>query len=141
MKPVAGRVMAFDWGLRNIGVAVGNIALGTSQPCGIVRARDGTPDWSGIAALIAEWQPEQLVVGEPLNMDGTDSEIAPRARKFSRQLEGRFNLPVALADERLSSNEARSASRARGHRGDYAAAPIDDQAAEIILRTWLGENS
>ena len=136
-----GRVMAFDWGLNNIGVAVGNIALGTSQPCAIVKAKNGTPDWQKIGALITEWQPEQLVVGEPLNMDGSDSEIAPRARKFSRQLAGRFNLPVALADERLSSNAAKSASRERGHQGDYGSHPIDDEAADIILQTWLNSQS
>lgn len=131
--------MAFDWGLRNIGVAVGNVSLGTSQPCEVLRARDGVPDWQALEALLKEWQPEQLLVGEPLNMDGSDAEITPRARKFSRQLAGRFNLPVTLVDERLSSREAKAEQRERGHRGDWGSAPIDADAADIILRTWLSE--
>ena len=131
--------MAFDWGLRNIGVAVGNLALGSCQPCGIVRAKEGRPDWGAIETLLKEWQPAQLIVGEPLNMDGSDSEITPRARKFGRQLEGRFNLPVLMADERLSSREAKYQQRERGHRGNYNERPIDDEAAMIILASWLRE--
>lgn len=137
MKATTGRVMAFDWGLSNIGVAVGNLDLGTSQPCGIVRAKDGRPDWRAIETLLKEWQPVQLIVGEPLNMDGSDSDITPRARKFSRQLAGRFNLPVDLIDERLSSRAAKADQRERGHRGDFGSHPIDAEAADIILRTWL----
>lgn len=131
--------MAFDWGLRNIGVAVGNLTLGTSQPLSVLRARDGAADWNAVAALINEWQPEQLLVGEPLNMDGTEAEITARARRFSRQLEGRFNLPVTLVDERLSSREAKAAHIERGHHGNWGDTPIDAEAAEIILRTWLTE--
>jgi len=67
------RLMAFDWGLRNIGIAVGNSALGTSQPLTIVRARDGAADFSAIAGLIKEWSPDLILVGKPLNMDGTES--------------------------------------------------------------------
>lgn len=132
-----GRVMAFDWGLRNIGVAVGNRLLGTSEPLTTVKARDGIADWQAIAALLEEWQPECLVVGEPLNMDGSDAEITPRARKFSRQLQGRFGVSVELIDERLSSHEAKLQARDSGHRGDYRNNPIDAHAAHIILQTWL----
>ena len=141
MKAVPARVMAFDWGLRNIGIAVGNSTLGTSQPLTIVKARDGAADFKAIGALIREWQPDLLLVGEPLNMDGSEAEITPRARKFARQLEGRFNLPVALVDERLSSREAKAEQRDRGHRGHWGDQPIDAEAADIILRTWLSENS
>ncbi len=139
MKPSPARVMAFDWGLRNIGIAVGNSALGTSEPLTIVRARDGAADFDAIGKLIAEWQPGQLLVGEPLNMDGSDADITPRARKFARQLEGRFNLPVSLVDERLSSQEAKANQKERGHHGHWGSDPIDAEAADIILRTWLSE--
>lgn len=131
--------MAFDFGLRQIGVAVGNAELTTTQPLSILRARDGVPDWSAVGRLIEEWQPDLLVVGDPLNMDGTASELGARAGKFARRLEGRFNLPVAMVDERLSSFEAKQNSREQGHRGDYQKQPIDSLAAELILRTWLGQ--
>ena len=137
----ARRIMAFDWGLRQIGVAVGNRLLGTSEPLSAIRARDGAADWAAIAALIDEWQPDLLLVGEPLHMDGTDSPMAGRARKFSRQLHGRFGLPVILVDERLSSRAAKSDALERGHHGHWGSAPIDAEAANIILCSWLAEQN
>ncbi len=133
--------MAFDYGLRQIGVAVGNALLGTTRPLPVLRAREGSPDWSSVSALIEEWKPELLVIGNPLNMDGSPSELSARADKFARRLHGRFGLPVELVDERLSSFEAKQISREQGHRGDYNAEPIDSLAAELILRTWLDEFS
>lgn len=130
--------MAFDYGLRQIGAAVGNRELGTSRPLQVLRARDGVPDWDQLSRLVAEWQPDLLLVGDPLNMDGSPSELCARARKFGRQLHGRLGLPVAMVDERLSSFEAKQQAREAGHRGDYNAAPIDSHAAELILQTWLG---
>jgi putative Holliday junction resolvase len=97
------RLLAFDFGLRQIGVAVGNSALGTTQPLTVLRAKDGKPDWTAVAALCDEWRPDLLLVGDPLNMDGTVSELAQRARKFARRLEGRLNLPTEMVDERLTS--------------------------------------
>lgn len=129
--------MAFDFGLRQIGVAVGNARLGTGRPLPILRAKDGIPDWEAVAALVAEWQPDLLVVGEPLNMDGSSSELSERAAKFARRLHGRLGLPVDMVDERLSSFEARQLSRDRGHRGDFKKQPVDSLAAELIFRTWL----
>lgn len=129
--------MAFDFGLRQIGVAVGNCLLGTSQSLAVQRAREGQPDWDAIAALVREWSPDLLLVGDPLNMDGSVSELAQRARKFSRRLHGRLGLPVELVDERLSSFEAKQISREQGHKGDYKKAPIDSLAAELIFKTWF----
>ncbi|MEP5567372.1 MAG: Holliday junction resolvase RuvX [Halioglobus sp.] len=129
--------MAFDYGLRQIGVATGNSLLGTTQSLPILKAKDGTPDWQALTALVSEWQPDLLVVGEPLNMDGSASELSVRANKFGRRLQGRLNLPVEMVDERLSSFEAKQQSRERGHRGDYNKDPIDSLAAELILQTWL----
>ena len=133
--------MAFDFGLRQIGVAMGNSLLGTTQPLPILRAKDGIPDWQALQALVAEWSPDLLVVGDPLNMDGTVSELSTRARKFARRLEGRLGLEVAMSDERLSSFEAKQNSREQGHRGDFKAQPVDSLAAELILRSWLAENA
>ena len=130
--------MAFDFGLRQIGVAVGNCLLLSSQPLAIIRAKDGIPDWSAIEQLIQEWRPDLLIVGDPINMDGSDSPLSERARKFGRRLHGRLGLRVEMVDERLSSFEAKQLSRERGHRGDYNRQPIDSQAAELVLQTWLG---
>jgi len=133
--------MAFDFGLRQIGVAVGNCLLGTSQPLPILRARDGIPDWQAVEDLIDEWRPDLLVVGDPLNMDGSDSELCERARKFGRRLHGRSGIPVTTTDERLSSFEAKHNSREQGHRGNFVKQPVDSYAAELILQTWLAENA
>lgn len=129
--------MAFDYGLRQIGVAMGNAVLGTTQSLPVLTARDGVPDWQAVEALVKEWLPDLIIVGEPLNMDGTESELSARANKFGRRLHGRLGLPVEMVDERLSSFEAKQLSREQGHRGDYKKAPIDSLAAELILRTWL----
>ena len=141
MKAILGRIMAFDWGLKNIGIAVGNNTLGTSEPLTIIRAQNGATDFNAIAKLINEWRPEQLLVGEPLNMDGSKADITPRAHKFSRQLKERFNLPVTLVDERLSSREAKLNQRERGHRRQWSNNLVDAEAADIILRTWLSQNT
>ena len=132
-------VLAIDYGLRNIGVAVGNTLSRTAQPLAIINARDGVPDWDVLAKVIEEWQPHRVVVGHPLNMDGTESDINQRVMKFARQVEGRYQRIVTLVDERLSSREAKAVALASGHDGDFAAKPIDDEAAAIILSTWLNE--
>ena len=139
MKKPYRTVMAFDFGLRQIGVATGNCLLGTSQPLPILRAKEGVPEWRAVESLIDEWRPDLLVVGDPLNMDGSDSELSERARKFARRLHGRLGLPVEMADERLSSFEAKHNSRQQGHRGNFKEQPIDSYAAELILQTWLAE--
>ena len=141
MNPTGHSIIAFDFGLRQIGVAVGNSLLDTTQPLAVMRARDGVPDWSDMARLIEEWQPALLVVGDPLNMDGSPSELGERARKFGRRLHGRFGLPVEFVDERLSSHEAKTSARERGHRGDFKAQPVDSHAAELILQSWLDRKS
>ena len=132
-------VLAIDYGLRNMGVAVGNTLSRTAQPLAIIKARDGVPDWDALTTLIEEWQPQRVVVGHPLNMDGSESDIGQRVVKFTRQVEGRYQRIVTLVDERLSSREAKAAALASGHNGDFSARPIDDEAAAIILTTWLNE--
>ena len=132
-------VLAFDFGLVQIGVAVGNTLLRTTQPLAILRAKAGIPDWQALEQLVQDWQPDLLLVGDPLNMDGSDSELCERARKFARRLHGRLGLPVTMVDERLTSFEAKQVSREQGHRGDYKRRPIDSQAAELVLQSWLNE--
>lgn len=139
MTVKARTIMAFDYGLRQIGVAVGNSLLCSTQPLAVIKANDGVPDWQVLTQLVTEWKPDVLVVGDPLNMDGTESELCQRARKFGRRLHGRLGLPVDMTDERLTSFEAKQISRERGHKGDYKRDPIDSQAAELVLQTWLAE--
>jgi putative pre-16S rRNA nuclease len=134
-------VLAFDFGLRQIGVATGNTLLGTTQALPILPAREGIPVWQQLEQVIREWAPDLVVVGDPINMDGSDSELAQRARKFARRLEGRFGLKVVLVDERLSSFAAKQEQRELGHKGDFKKQPIDSQAAQIILETWLAEQA
>jgi putative Holliday junction resolvase len=129
-------VLAFDYGTRHIGVAVGQNITGTAAPLAALAARDGVPRWEQIEALINEWQPQRLVVGLPLNMDDSESELAARARKFANRLHGRFGLPVALWDERLSSFEARGAFLERGRR-DFRESGVDSLSAALILESWF----
>jgi putative Holliday junction resolvase len=130
-----GTWLGFDFGTRRIGVAVGQTVTGTATPVGTLTAVARRPDWERIGALIRDWRPEGLVVGLPFNMDDTEAEVAPRARRFARQLHGRFRLPVHLVDERLTSLEAERRLAAEGrHAGD-----LDAEAAKLILETWLSE--
>lgn len=134
-------VLAFDYGLRNIGVACGQSLTGTAAPLPIIRARDGVPRWETVEALIKEWQPSLLLVGLPLNMNGSDSEFGKRAKKFGRRLEGRFGLAVRFMDERLSSFAVKQNARENGHKGDYKKTPVDSLAAQMILEDWFRQNN
>lgn len=122
-------VMAFDFGLGKIGVAVGQSVTGTATPVMIIRAKEGTPDWAVVERLIKEWGPGQLVVGLPLNMDGSESEMSERAARFGRRLAGRYNLPVTTMDERLTSREAAELAK--------PGEPVDAIAAQLILESWF----
>lgn len=114
MSGAAGRIMsgtllAFDFGTRSIGVAIGQRITGTARPLTAIKAQDGTPDWNIITRLLKEWQPETVVVGLPLNMDGSEQPtLTARARNFANKIHGRFGVAITLHDERLSTVEARA---------------------------------
>ena len=129
-------LLAFDFGEKKIGVAVGQTITATANPVGLVKVNDAGPDWPAIAGLIETWRPDALVVGLPLNMDGTEQLTTKLARRFRNQLEGRFLLPVYTMDERLSTREARERLASRGEL-DREDDPI---AAQVILEGWLAEN-
>lgn len=140
MRKIGQRqVLAFDFGTRRIGVAFGQELLGRARPLTMLAAKDGIPDWAFIAALIEEWQPDQLVVGLPLNMDDSENDMCLRARKFGKRLHGRFHLPVAMVDERLTSFEAKGDALAAGGDRDFGRQGVDDKAAVLILETWFHE--
>lgn len=136
-EPGQRRVLAFDFGLRRIGVAVGQEFLGRGNPLAMLPARDGIPDWNQISAVIEEWRPDLVVVGLPLNMDDTENDMCARARKFGNRIHGRFHVPVEMVDERLTSFEAKGEVMARGGSCDFGRHGIDDQAAVLILETWF----
>lgn len=130
--------MAFDYGLKSIGCAVGQTLTGSASPVAVLKARDGQPDWQALQEEITRWKPSLLLVGLPLNMDGSESEFCLRARKFARRLQGRFGLTVKMVDERLSSREAKTRGERHGKDAhNYRKNPVDDLAAQIILETWL----
>ncbi|GAA6151693.1 Holliday junction resolvase RuvX [Pseudoteredinibacter isoporae] len=130
-------VLAFDYGLRNIGLAQGNQFSRTAQELKPLKAKDGTPNWDDIKRLLDEWQPDVVVVGLPLNMDDSESDLSKRARKFANRLHGRFGVAIEMMDERLSSFEAKEEASERGQFGNYSKQPIDSIAARLILESWL----
>ncbi len=135
MKPVTA--LAFDYGTQNIGAAIGQSVTQTARELMPLKARDGIPRWEEVEKLIKEWQPDVVVVGLPLNMDDSESELCVRARKFARRLAGRFNANVVLQDERLSTREAKTEARDRGYSTRYAENPVDSIAARLILESWF----
>ncbi|MAG67886.1 MULTISPECIES: Holliday junction resolvase RuvX [Pseudomonas] len=136
------RAMAFDYGTRQIGVAIGQTLTGSAEPLTNLRARDGVPDWEQVAKLIREWEPNVLVVGLPLNMDGSASDMSERAARFARRLNGRFQLPVETVDERLSTFEAKQHLKDQGRTpSSYREDPVDSLAAALLLQTWLSSQS
>ncbi|NIC06343.1 Holliday junction resolvase RuvX [Billgrantia bachuensis] len=133
-------VLAFDFGVRRIGVAVGNELLASARQLEPLPARDGIPDWSLVTRLVEEWQPDLFVVGLPLNMDGTESEMSTRARKFGKRLYGRYGKPCEMVDERGSTREAKAIAREKGLlRPDrsYRDEGVDGIAAVLILESWF----
>jgi len=130
--------LCFDFGLKRFGVAVGNDLLKTAQELTPFKAKDGIPEWSLIEALVNEWQPDTFIVGLPLNMDGSESDMSLRATKFGKRLKGRFNKPFFMMDERLSSFEAKSQVRQQlGSHVDFGAHSVDGAAACLILESWF----
>ena len=129
---MTGLVMAFDFGTTKIGIAVGQKITGTATPVAIVKARDGIPRWPVIDQLMEEWHPTVLVVGLPINMDGTESDMSKAATRFSRRLHGRYGIGIELMDERLSSFEAREFETPD---------QLDAIAAKLILETWLADST
>lgn len=142
-------LLGFDWGTQKIGVAIGQVLTETASPLPEIPARDGIPNWEQLTALVNEWQPDAFVVGIPVNMDGTPSDLTPRARKFGNRLHARFKLPWHPVDERLSSFAARKVVAAnaqhqdtknRGRGSAYKNRPVDSIAATLILETWLSDH-
>ena len=158
------RVCAFDFGLKHIGVAVGQSLLRTAEPIAVIKAKDGRPSWDELGALIVQWQPDFLLVGLPLNMDGSSSEMAAAAADFAAAIRDRFGVSVTLIDERLTSwsvqnDMEENNSRPQSKRSKAEAAKqrsgkkrsskskraksgpdVHQHSACLILETWMNEN-
>ena len=129
----AKSVLCFDFGTKRIGIAYGNSLTGSGQALKEITALDGVPQWTEIQSLIKEYQPDILLTGLPLNMDGTENDMCLRARKFARRLHGRFYLPSFVWDERLSSEAAKGISPS----DNYKANAVDSLASVMILQSWF----
>jgi putative Holliday junction resolvase len=134
---MSGTLIGFDFGTRSIGVAVGQRVTGTARPLGALKAQDGTPDWSTIEKLFKEWQPEAVVVGLPLNMDGTEQPLTARARNFANKIHGRFGVKIILHDERLSTVEARAGLFEHGGYRALNKGKVDSASAVVILESFF----
>jgi len=132
-------VLAFDFGTRRIGVAVGNTLTRVAQPLATVADKSGDARLAAIATLVAQWQPQRLIVGIPVHADGTAHATTALARRFAGDLGRRFGLPVECADERFTTQVARSAIAEAGVRGAAARAARDQVSAQLILQGWFDE--
>ena len=134
---IVGTVMAFDFGEKRIGVAVGETMLKLAHPLVTIQAEENAVKFEHIGALIREWRAQLLVVGLPMHLDGEPHLLTQLAKKFAQRLEGRFNLPVVMVDERLSSVEAAQSLRASGITGMQQKAMLDQVAAQTILQSYF----
>ena len=132
-------VLGFDFGEKRIGVASGQSITCSSNPITTLTSLNNKPDWTAIQLLISEWKPDALIVGLPFYLDGSKSEMTERAEKFSRQLEGRFHLPVYTHNEALSSFEAEQFLQSK--KKQHNKQDIDKIAAAIIVQSWLEQNT
>lgn len=130
-------VLGFDYGTKSIGVAIGQALTGSASPLGSLKAVDGIPKWEQIGALIDEWCPDLIVVGLPLNMDGTEQDITQRAKKFANRINGRFSINVVTQDERLTTTDAKARLFEFGGYKALKKDQIDAISAVLIIESYF----
>ncbi|RCU45655.1 MULTISPECIES: Holliday junction resolvase RuvX [Corallincola] len=130
-------LLGFDFGTGSIGVAIGQELTGTASPLPALKAKDGIPDWDQLKRLIEEWQPDLLVIGLPLNMDGTEQWITARAKKFAGRLHGRFGTPFEMQDERLTTADAKERLFELGGYQALQKDKIDSVSAVLIIESYM----
>lgn len=133
-------LIAFDFGMKRIGVAVGQTVTQTARPLDTIQAKEGEPNWQAISKLIKKWLPDALVVGIPLNMDGSEQPITLHAKEFAELLREEFGLPVYEVDERLTTKDARERLFAQGGYQALQDGQVDRVAAQLILQNWFDHN-
>lgn len=136
---IQGTVLAFDFGEKRIGTAVGETLLKLAHPLQTIEAEKNEDKFAAIERLLVEWRPSLLVVGLPTYLDGGSHELTHLAKKFAQRLEGRFRLPVVMVDERLSSAEAAQRLAETGIRGRAQKAFVDVCAAQTILQSYFDQ--
>jgi putative Holliday junction resolvase len=132
-------LLGFDFGLKRIGVAVGQTVTQTASPLKTLAAVNGTPNWSLLKKILSSWQPDALVVGIPLNMDGSPQKLTTAAQNFVAELKLQFGLPVLEVDERLTTKAVRERIFTAGGFKALQTAEIDCMAAQLILQNWLNQ--
>ena len=130
-------ILAFDFGTKRIGVAIGQRLTKLARPLVTLPAKNGVPQWDKVAQLIKHWRPAELVVGIPLNMDGSEQPLTHLAREFAQSLQQRLHLPVHEVDERLTTVSARERLFAEGGYKALQDGQVDSMAAQMILQSWL----
>ncbi|ABZ75745.1 Holliday junction resolvase YqgF [Shewanella halifaxensis HAW-EB4] len=130
-------VLGFDYGTKSIGIAIGQELTASARPLLSIKAVDGIPKWEEIGALITEWKPDLVVVGLPLNMDGTEQEMTQRARKFANRISGRFGVKVATQDERLTTADAKARLFEMGGYKALTKGQVDAMSAVLIVESYF----
>ncbi len=140
-EPVHKTLLGFDFGMKHIGVAVGQTITQTASPVTTLQARDGIPNWTELQALIDRWKPSELVVGVPFNMDGSSQLMTFCARRFIKRLTAKFNLPIHEVDERLTSWEAKTRNEFKLKKSKTKRKDQEDHAtaAVIIVEQWMAD--
>lgn len=136
-------VIAFDFGLKRTGVAVGNTLMGSATPECTLNSKDEKPDWDKITELFSEWHPTQIVVGMPTELDGSENPLKKRIERFCNQIRGRYNIPVDQENEQFTSIEAAQRLkqlRQSGRKKKVSKDEVDKIAAAIILENWMENN-
>ena len=129
-------VLSFDFGTKSIGVAVGQEITGTASPLAALKAQDGVPDWEKVKRIYDEWQPDLVIVGLPLNMDGTEQPVTQLAKRFANRLHGRCNVKVETWDERLSTADAKAMLFELGGYKKLTKDKVDSVSACVIFTSW-----
>ncbi len=132
----SGVVMAFDFGLRNIGIAIGQNITKSASTFYAIKAKEGEPDWMKLDSIVKEWEPSLFIVGDPINMDGTKSEFQKRILKFSNDLKKRYAINIYKMDERLTTKEAKERIKDESN-GLQSSANKHSISAQIILEDWF----
>ncbi|MBN1684932.1 MAG: Holliday junction resolvase RuvX [Gammaproteobacteria bacterium] len=129
--------LGFDYGTKSIGVAIGQTITKTAQILTTLKAIDGEPNWDEIGELIKKWRPDAIVVGLPLNMNGTEQPLTEKVRVFIQEMKSHFHIPVYPEDERLTTVEARAELFERGGFRSLKKKAIDALSAKLILESWM----
>ncbi len=140
-RPLSGTVLAFDFGIKRIGVAIGECGIGLAHPHLTINGEKTEQRFLAIAQLIETWQPVLFVVGLPTHVDGTEHELTRLSQRFARRLEGRFNIDVAMVDERYTSLIASEMLREQGVKGRKQKPMLDQVAAQQILQSYFDEQN